>query len=152
MRWKWNGLTCAAAATSSSAGLAEMRGDIGDAALDAAIVDLVLLVHGGLRYLFIGLHPMRRQFPPATRFLRSFPTLVRALAQHEFLDLAGRGLGQFAEHHMFRPLEPGHLAAAPVEELFGADILAGLQLDKGAGHLAPFSSGLATTAAAATAG
>ena len=82
---------------------------------------------------------MRRQFPPTTRFLRSFPlTLVRALAQHEFLDLTGRGLGQLAEHHIFRPLEPGHLAAAPVEELFGADILAGLQLDKGAGHLAPF--------------
>jgi hypothetical protein len=60
------------------------------------------------------------------------------LAQLEFLDLAGRGLGQFLEHHRLGVLNPASRSRAKAISSASLALGAVLQLDEGAGHLAPF--------------
>src|SRR5215471_13112744 len=71
------------------------------------------------------------------RFHRS-----RLLPQDELLDLAGRGLGQRAEHHRARRLEARKVGAAMLDQLVLGDLGAGLDLDEGARGLAPLLVGL----------
>src|SRR5581483_420252 len=52
---------------------------------------------------------------------------ARALAQHEFLDLSGRGLRQRTEHHLLRHLETREVLAAPGNDLGGLETGAGFQ-------------------------
>src|SRR6266853_2497540 len=56
----------------------------------------------------------------------------RALAQHEFLDLAGRGLRQRTEHHGPRHLEAGEVVAAEGDDFIRRSGRLGLQSDEGA--------------------
>ena len=82
----------------------------------------------------------------ASHVLGHFPQL-------EFLHLPGRGLRQLREHHVARALVARQIAAAPGDELFGASPRCpGLSSTKAHGVSPHFSSGLATTAAACTAG
>src|SRR5690606_483883 len=62
---------------------------------------------------------------------------VGAFAQHEFLDLAGRGLRQVEEYHVLRYLEPSQVLAAEADDVLLGHLLAGLEGDEGAGCLAP---------------
>jgi hypothetical protein len=68
--------------------------------------------------------------------------LLRHVAQLEFLDLAGRGLRELCEHDVARALVAREVLAAPGNELVLARGLPGLELDEGAGGLAPFLVGL----------
>src|SRR5215467_10485900 len=61
----------------------------------------------------------------------------RLLPQDELLDLAGRGLGQRAEHHRARRLEASEVGAAMLDQLVLGDLGPGLHLDEGARCLAP---------------
>src|SRR6185312_12951098 len=63
------------------------------------------------------------------------------LAQAEFLDLAGGGLGQLTEHHMTRQLETGQMGAAMADQDFSRRLMSGAQFDKGARGFAPFGIG-----------
>ena len=63
---------------------------------------------------------------------------ARLVAQHEFLDLAGRGLGQRAEHHRPRRLVMRHVLAAEGDDRRRPSAVApGFKRDEGAGALAP---------------
>src|SRR5262245_19609480 len=68
--------------------------------------------------------------------------LFRHLAQLEFLDLAGRGLGQIDEHDVARAFVAGKLLLAPGDDLVLGDGSAGPRLDERARRLAPFGFGL----------
>jgi len=74
------------------------------------------------------------------------------LAQDELLDFSGGGLGQRAEHHLPGHLEMREARAAVLDDVVLRRLRPVLQLDERTRHLAPFGSGLATTAAAITAG
>src|SRR5438876_12366548 len=64
--------------------------------------------------------------------------VLRALAKDIFLDLAGRGLRQWAEDDRSRRLEMRQMFAAPGDDVGGRDIAGiGLQCDESAGRLAP---------------
>ena len=78
----------------------------------------------------------------------------RPLPEHKFLHLAGRGLGQLAEHDVPGALEAGHLALAPGDELLGRWRLdAPSRSATNAQGVSPqWESGLATTATSRTAG
>src|SRR5258707_8187411 len=62
---------------------------------------------------------------------------LRALAQHEFLDLAGRGFRQWAEDDVARRLETRHALAAEGNDLRRLGSRAVLQRNESAGRLAP---------------
>ena len=47
---------------------------------------------------------------------------LRLLAQDEFLDLSGRGLGQHAELHVLGDLVAGEVAAAVLDDGLDADL------------------------------
>ena len=68
--------------------------------------------------------------------------LSRTFAEHEFLDLAGGGLGQFAEHDEARRLEVGQMLAGEGDDVLVRHNRAGFQLDESSGRLAPFGVGL----------
>ena len=58
----------------------------------------------------------------------------RAFAQHEFLHLAGRGLGQVGEDEGLGQLEAGQMLCAVLADLGLGDRGTGLQGDEGAGR------------------
>src|SRR3546814_1559616 len=62
---------------------------------------------------------------------------LRLIAQDEFLDLAGRGLGQRAEGDALRAFVAGHVVAAEVDDFLLGDRRAILHRHEGAGDLAP---------------
>src|SRR2546428_1795743 len=68
----------------------------------------------------------------------ALPLLV---AQHELLDLAGRGLGQVAELNPGRALEVGDVLAAELDDLGLGGALARLEGHEGLGALAPLGVG-----------
>src|SRR6056297_200706 len=92
------------------------------------------VIHAGLLCL-VGMTIAR---PPPARQSFSGSSLAERLAKLEFLDLAGRGFGQFLEHHLLGAFEPGQLFAGKADQVCLACLDAVLELDKGAGHLAPF--------------
>src|SRR5258708_7985618 len=79
----------------------------------------------------------------STFMLMAAPRSQRAslVAQYEFLDLAGRGLGQGAEDDRLRRLEMGEIGAAPSDHLVLAQRRTGFRGDERAGTLAPFGIG-----------
>src|SRR5262249_13954919 len=66
------------------------------------------------------------------------PTFPFAIAQHELLDLAGRGLGQLTELDGRRRLEVGDVLLAELDDLGLGGLPAGLEGHEGLGPLAPF--------------
>src|SRR5215510_14453682 len=64
--------------------------------------------------------------------------VLRQLAQLEFLDLTGARLRQFGEHDVARAFEAREVLPAPGDELVGARLAPGLELNEGARCLAPF--------------
>jgi hypothetical protein len=58
--------------------------------------------------------------------------LIWSGAQLELLDLAGRGLGQFAEHHALGRLEARDARARKGDEVGLGRACAGLEFNKGA--------------------
>src|SRR5258705_12237390 len=67
--------------------------------------------------------------------------LPLAIAQHELLDLAGRGLGQLAELDGGRRLEARDVLLAELDDLRLGDLLPRLERDEGLRPLAPFFVG-----------
>src|SRR3954463_8039003 len=63
---------------------------------------------------------------------------VHLIAQHEFLDLAGRGFRYRPEHNRLRRLEARHMLSAECDDVGFRRACVLLQLDERAGHLAPF--------------
>src|SRR6266540_4205354 len=61
---------------------------------------------------------------------------TRPLAQHEFLNLAGRGRGQRSEHDRLRCLEMRKLITTEGDDLISCRGRSGLELDEGAWRLA----------------
>src|SRR5215469_12752117 len=91
--------------------------------------------------------PVTRAASPPRSAVKDMAPLVselaaRPVAQHEFLDLARRGLGERPEHHRPRRLEMREVLAAPGDDLGSAHLAgAGFQRDEGARRLAPFVVG-----------
>jgi hypothetical protein len=77
----------------------------------------------------------------AVLFFRTSSTLLRALAQREFLDLAGGGFWERAEDHSSRRLEMGEVGAAEGDDVFRRGFGFGLQGHKGARCFAPHRIG-----------
>src|SRR5665213_3229670 len=63
---------------------------------------------------------------------------LRLIAQHVFLHLAGRGLGQGTEHDRARRLEMRQVLAAESNDLLRRGARARLERHEGAWRLAPF--------------
>ncbi len=59
-------------------------------------------------------------------------------AQLEFLDFARGGFGELLKDHFLGRFEASKFCAGKSDQLFFAGCCAGLQLNKGAGHFAPF--------------
>src|SRR5499426_2509264 len=66
---------------------------------------------------------------------------LRHLPKLEFLDLARGRLRQFREHEVARAFVAREILAAPRNELVGRRLLPRLELDEGAGRLAPLVVG-----------
>ena len=95
-----------------------------------------------LRQRYEGARPVRCQGSAANASTSCLRLLDRArrlreLAQHELLDLPGRGLRQLAEHEALRHLEVRHVLAAERAQLVLGHAGTRLQFDERAGRLAP---------------
>src|SRR5258708_5103824 len=79
--------------------------------------------------------------PPVFAGVWIISPLLRDLPQYELLNLPGRRLRQFPEHDVARAFVAGEVLAAPRDQFLRSRGRIRLQLNEGAGRLAPLVVG-----------
>src|SRR5215470_13742993 len=104
------------------------------------IFDLIMRTMSAARWSLSRMAFVSVSFRSCSRLMSVDPlglALPLLVAQHELLDLAGRGLGQVAELDGRRALEVRDVRAAELDDLGLGGRAAGLERHEGLGPLAP---------------